>query len=87
MITLYLLQWHPLFLYIVLWPCGYYYLGAISSWILFYRSAGPPELRDWTDMAESYDNLKNSVSVVIVFDCRFFLWCRISLNEYHYYAG
>jgi len=76
----------PVFIYCVmdLWLL---YLIAISSWILFYRSAGPPELRDWTDMAESYDNLKNSVSVVIVFDCRFFCWCRISLNEYHYYAG
>ena len=38
--------------------------GRYTSWLLFHRSAGPPELRDWTEMAESYDNLKNSVSIV-----------------------
>ncbi|KAF2908301.1 hypothetical protein DAI22_12g174800 [Oryza sativa Japonica Group] len=30
------------------------------------RSAGPPELRDWTQMAESYDDLKNSVKIALV---------------------
>ncbi|CAN6329389.1 unnamed protein product [Urochloa humidicola] len=29
-------------------------------------SAGPPELQDWTEMAESYDNLKNSVKIALV---------------------
>nr|CAB3466148.1 unnamed protein product [Digitaria exilis] len=29
-------------------------------------SAGQPELRDWTEMAESYDNLKNSVKIALV---------------------
>jgi hypothetical protein len=33
--------------------------------ICFCRFAGPPELQDWTEMAELYDNLKDSVSVVI----------------------
>ncbi|ONM33380.1 CTP synthase family protein [Zea mays] len=39
---------------------------AIIKQLNLARSAGPPELRDWTDMAESYDNLNNSVSVVKV---------------------
>lgn len=38
-------------------------LEAIMFWS--YRSAGPPELRDWTLMAESYDNLSTSVSIVL----------------------
>ncbi|GJN34805.1 hypothetical protein PR202_gb23501 [Eleusine coracana subsp. coracana] len=29
-------------------------------------SAGPPDLQDWTEMAESYDNLKNSVKIALV---------------------
>ena len=74
------------FLYMVLWLVC---LGGISSWLLFHRSAGPPELRDWTEMAESYDNLKNSVSIVTQYLIVGWLiyWRRISLNEYKFYAG
>ncbi|NP_001146892.2 CTP synthase isoform X1 [Zea mays] len=39
---------------------------AIIKQLNLARSAGPPELRDWTDMAESYDNLNNSVKVALV---------------------
>ncbi|XP_062204457.1 uncharacterized protein LOC133906533 isoform X2 [Phragmites australis] len=39
---------------------------AIIKQLNLARSAGPPELRDWTEMAESYDNLKNSVKIALV---------------------
>ncbi|KAF7063976.1 hypothetical protein CFC21_070426 [Triticum aestivum] len=47
------------------------YLTSMTSQIygmfpLFLESAGPPELRDWTLMAESYDNLSTSVKIALV---------------------
>ncbi|KAM0911948.1 hypothetical protein ACQ4PT_013132 [Festuca glaucescens] len=39
---------------------------AIIKQLNLARSTGPPELRDWTQMAESYDNLSNSVKIALV---------------------
>ncbi|KQJ86350.1 hypothetical protein BRADI_4g04870v3 [Brachypodium distachyon] len=39
---------------------------AIIKQLNLARSAGPPELLDWTQMAESYDNLSNSVKIALV---------------------
>uniref|UniRef100_A0A453JZ72 CTP synthase N-terminal domain-containing protein n=1 Tax=Aegilops tauschii subsp. strangulata TaxID=200361 RepID=A0A453JZ72_AEGTS len=39
---------------------------AIIKQLNLSRSAGPPELRDWTLMAESYDNLSTSVKIALV---------------------
>lgn len=32
----------------------------------FYSKAGPPDLKAWTEMAENYDNLTNSVSIPLM---------------------
>jgi hypothetical protein len=62
--------------------------GSYIILVFFPRSAGLPELRDWTEMAESYDNLKNSVSIAHSMIVNWlFCWCRISLNEHQSYAG
>uniref|UniRef100_A0A0D9Y092 CTP synthase n=1 Tax=Leersia perrieri TaxID=77586 RepID=A0A0D9Y092_9ORYZ len=39
---------------------------AIIKQLNLARSAGPPDLLDWTQMAESYDDLKNSVKIALV---------------------
>lgn len=38
----------------------------LTYWCLMFcfSIAMPPDLRDWTKMAETYDNLTNSVSVI-----------------------
>jgi hypothetical protein len=61
------------------------YLKAFMFWL--YRSAGPPELRDWTQMAESYDNLSNSVSIVIKLLTLVIPWRRFVFDKYGYHAG
>ena len=55
-------------------------LEAIMFWS--YRSAGPPELRDWTLMAESYDKLSTSVSIVLQVVSLLIACCKIKFTEY-----
>lgn len=35
---------------------------------LSFSIATPPHLKEWTEMAETYDNLTNSVSIIINYD-------------------
>ncbi|GJM95463.1 hypothetical protein PR202_ga12201 [Eleusine coracana subsp. coracana] len=48
------------------WHHKMYIRNKETSALSFCRSAGPPDLQDWTEMAESYDNLKNSVKIALV---------------------